>query len=84
MRWDIDIGRIDVFHENSLMFMYQASPRIGHIEVLYHIFSYLKSYMKMGRIGYDSMGPNVDLSVINHDTDWMYFTGTLSNSYRQR
>ena len=43
------------------MSQYQDNPQIGHLEVLYHICSYLNSHMKMGHIGYDLMVPNVDL-----------------------
>ena len=72
-RWDIELGSIDIFHENSLMLQYQAYPRIGHLEVIYHIFAYLKSHSNMGRIGYYLMVPNVYLSVFNNNTDWARF-----------
>ena len=77
LRWAIEIRRIDIFHETSLMFQYQANPWIGRLEVLYHIFAYLKSHMKMGRIGYDPMGTNVDLSVFNNNADWTEFYGEV-------
>ena len=51
------------------MLQYQDIPQIGHLEILYHIFAYLKRHMKMGRIGYDLMGPNVDLLVFNNNAD---------------
>ena len=55
------------------MLHYQANPWIGHLEVLYHIVYYLKIHMNMGRIGYDPMGPNVDLSVFNNNAYWVEF-----------
>ena len=70
LRWDIELGRIVIFHETLLMPQYQANPRIRHLEVLYVIFAYLKSRMKMGCMSYDIMGPNVDLSVFNNNADW--------------
>ena len=70
LRWDIELGRIDIFHETLLMPQYQANPLIGHLEVKYLIFDNLKSHMKMGRIGYDMLCPNVDLSVFNNNVDW--------------
>ena len=69
-RWVVDIGRIRIFHDTSLMLQYQANTFIGYIEVIYHIFAYLKIHMNMGNIGYDLMGPNVDLSVFNDNADW--------------
>ena len=53
LRWYIELGRIDIFHETLLMPQYQANTLIGHIEVKYLIFDNLKSHMNMGRIGYD-------------------------------
>ena len=66
------------------MLQYQAYPCIGHLEVLYHIFAYLKIHMMMGRVGYDPMGPNVDFSVFNDNVDWTVFTGPLRKNYCQR
>ena len=61
LHWANEVGMIYTFHETSLILQYQANPRIVHLEVLYHIFAYLKSHMRMGSINYDQMGPNVDL-----------------------
>ena len=69
--WDFELGRIAIFQETLLISNYQADTRVVHSEVLYHIFSYLKSHTKMGRIGYYSMGPNVDLLVFNDNADWV-------------
>ena len=76
-RWVVDIGRIRIFHDTSLMLQYQANTCIGYIEVIYHIFAYLKIHMNMGNIGYDLMGPNVDLSVFNDNADWAEFYGEV-------
>jgi hypothetical protein len=27
---------------------YQANPRVGHLEVMYHVFAYLKNHLDMG------------------------------------
>ena len=77
LRWDIELGRIDIFHETSLMSQYHTNTSIGHLEVLYHILAYLKSHMKMGRICYDPMRLNVNFSVFNNNTDWMEFYGDV-------
>ena len=42
LRWAVDIGRIDILIEVSLMSSYLASPREGHLEEVIHIFGYLK------------------------------------------
>ena len=55
------------------MSQYQDNPQIGHLEVIYHIFSYLKSHMKIRIIGYYPMDMNVDLLVFNDNEDWTEF-----------
>ena len=76
-RWAIELGRIDIFHEVSCLSQYQASPRIGHLEALYHVFAYLKKHPDMGRIGYDPKTPLIDESVFQHNADWKDFYGDV-------
>ena len=59
------------------MSQYQANTQIGHLEVLYHIFAYLKSNMKIGCISYDPMGTDVYLLVFNDNMDWTEFYGDV-------
>ena len=42
LRWLIELGRIDILLEVSLLSQYLASPRIGHLQQLFNIFRYLK------------------------------------------
>ena len=58
-RWAVELGRIDIFLEVSLLSQYQASPRLGHLEVLYNVFAYLRKHPDMGRLTYDSKAPDV-------------------------
>ena len=37
LRWAIELGRLDIFVELS---QYQALPRRGHLEVIYHVFAF--------------------------------------------
>ena len=55
------------------MLQYQVNPQVGSLEVLYYIFDYLKIDMKMVRIGYDLIDPNIDLSVFNNNVYWKEF-----------
>jgi hypothetical protein len=43
LRWIVDLGRCDLTCESSIMASYMAMPRQGHLDVLYHIFGYLKN-----------------------------------------
>jgi hypothetical protein len=48
LRWAVEIGRINIYLEVSLLSQYQANPRVGHLEAIYHIFAYLKKHPDMG------------------------------------
>ena len=41
------------------MSQYSASPRLGHLEGLYHIFGYLRKH-EMSRIVFDPKRPDID------------------------
>ena len=56
-RWEVEIGRVDILLEVYLLSQYQAGPRLGHMEVLYNVFSYLKNHKDMGKLAYDSKTP---------------------------
>ena len=40
--WSVEISRIVILLETSLMSVHLALPRIGHLEQVIHIFGYLK------------------------------------------
>ena len=74
-QWAIKIGRVDRFLEVSLLSQYQAGPRLGHLEVLYNVFAYLKKHKYMGKLAYDSKTPEVNGSAFNNNVDWKDFYG---------
>jgi hypothetical protein len=77
-RWAVEIGRLDIYLEISLLSQYQArSLRIGHLEALYHIFTYLKRHQDIGRIVYDPKMPEIDELAFNQDADWSDFYGDV-------
>jgi hypothetical protein len=45
-RWMIELGRIDIYYEVSILSQYLASPRVGHLEAGYHVFAYLHKHDK--------------------------------------
>ena len=59
LRWAVEIGRVDILLETSLMSTYLAMPREGHLEQVLHIFGYLKSHKKM-RILFDPAYPQIN------------------------
>jgi hypothetical protein len=50
VQWAIELGHINIYHEVSLLSQYQANPRVGHLEALYHVFAYMKSHLDTARL----------------------------------
>ena len=61
LRWPIEIGRIDILLEVSLLSSYLAIPRVGHLEQVYRIFGYLK-HSPRRRLFMDPDHPNISES----------------------
>ena len=59
LRWSVEIGRIDILKELSMLSSYQAAPRQGHLEQIYHIFAYLKKKPKL-TLYFDPQEPDID------------------------
>jgi len=41
LRWAIELGRVDILLETSLMTQHLALPREGHLEQAFHLVGYL-------------------------------------------
>ena len=59
LRWAVEIGRVDILLEVSLLSSHLALPREGHLEQALHIFAYLKQHPKR-KLGFDPSHPNID------------------------
>jgi hypothetical protein len=44
LRWIVELGRVDICLECSMMSSHLALPREGHLHQVFHIFAYLKKY----------------------------------------
>jgi hypothetical protein len=44
LSWAIELGRIDIFVDVSMLSSHLAEPRIGHLQQVLHIFTYLKHH----------------------------------------
>jgi len=47
MRWAVELGRVDILHELSILSQYQASPREGHLQELLRVVGYLAKKPKL-------------------------------------
>ena len=59
LRWAVEIGRVDILLEVSVMSKYLAMPREGHLEQVLHIMGYVKCHKKL-RLMFDSSEPGID------------------------
>jgi hypothetical protein len=78
LRWAVELGQIDIAVEMAIMSQYSASPRVGHIEAVYHIFVYLASHPFGNKIVFDATTPALlDENSFQHDVDWKPFYGDI-------
>lgn len=59
MRWMVEIGRVDIATEVSLLSSYLAAPREGHMDAALHIMSYLGNHHNT-RLIFDPTYPTID------------------------
>jgi hypothetical protein len=78
MRWMVELGRIDIATEVSMLSSYLASPREGHLEAALHIMGYLR-LKHNSRLIFDPTYPDID-----HTTfptyDWTEFYGDVDEA----
>ena len=68
LRWGVELGRIDIITEVSVLSQHQCNPRVGHLDAVYRIFWFLKCSLKRGqkgRIVFDGTLPFVDETLFN-------------------
>ena len=51
--WAVELGRIDIATETSMMSAFRVAPRQGHMDAVMHMFGYLKSHDR-SRIAFDA------------------------------
>jgi hypothetical protein len=66
--WCIDLGRIDIIVEVNLLARFQACPREGHLEQMFHLFAYLKQYNQSSLV-FDWTEPSLDETMFK-EFDW--------------
>ena len=61
LRWIVELGRVDICLEVSMLASHIAMPRHGHLKEALHIFSYLKGLHNTEMI-FDPSDPEIDTS----------------------
>lgn len=69
LRWMVELGRVDICCEVSMLASHSAMPRQGHLDAVLHVFAYLNSHDR-SKIVFDP-------SYVEHETttrpDWTDF-----------
>ena len=65
LRWIVELGRIDVCLEVSMMLSHLVLPREGHLAQVFHIFPYLKKHHNTEMV-FDPSDPVVDEAQFEH------------------
>ena len=68
LRWIVELGRVDICLECSVMSSCLAMPRFGHLEQVLHIFGYLKKHHN-AELVFDPAYPEIDQSAFER-RDW--------------
>ena len=74
LRWAVEIGRVDILLEVSLLSSHLALPRSGHLQAVYEIFVYLKHVPKR-KLYFDPVSPSISEDRF-HKFDGGTFIGT--------
>ena len=72
MRWAVEFGQIDINLEIALSSRYLTQPRHGHIDQVFHNFSFLKSYAK-SKLVFDPFKNDFDGKFTAYDWEDFYF-----------
>ena len=71
LRWIVEIGRVDICVEVSMLSSFLTNPREGHLQQVYHIFAFLKSHHN-ARLVFDPTYPILDPNAFTQ-CDWSPF-----------
>jgi len=71
LRWCIELGRIDIITEVTMLSSFLVNPRRGHLDQAFHIIAYLKKHIRSSMV-FDDTQP--DLSGFEfRKCDWQEF-----------
>ena len=76
--WLVELGRIDIHAEVSMLSSHLALPRRGHMNTALHLFSYLKNKHN-ATLAFDPAYPSIDPSQFTI-SDWKTFYGNVKES----
>ena len=69
LRWAVELGRVDIANEVSMLASYCAMPRVGHLNAMFHIYAYLNTHERSKIVFDPSYIPHIDVE----QPDWSDF-----------
>jgi len=79
LRWTVEIGRIDITTEVSMLAACMAMPRKGHLFAVFRVFAYLKNKHN-ARMVYDPSYPKIDHTKFKDKEEWSNFYGNVKEA----
>jgi hypothetical protein len=76
LRWMVELGRVDIITEVSMLASQLACPREGHLEAVFRIYAYLDNKHN-SRMVFDPTYAEIDMSSFKQ-CDWKEFYGEVS------
>ena len=61
LRWIVELVRVDINVEVSMLSSHLALPREGHLTELFHVFAYLKKHLNTEMV-FDPSEPEIDMN----------------------
>jgi hypothetical protein len=78
LHWCVELVRIDIITELSMISTFLCKSREGHLDAVYHLFSYL-SLNHNARVLFDPNYPDVDMRAFIK-TDWKFMYGDVKEA----
>ena len=76
LRWIVELGRIDIITEVSMMSSHMAAPRVGHLERVFQMYSCLANKHN-ARLVFDPSYPDIKMSAFVEGQEWEKFCGDV-------
>ena len=78
LQWIVELGRIHIATEASLLASCVALQRKGHLQIVFHIYAYLEKQHN-SRLAFNPSYPEIDMRVF-HQEDWTDYYGDVKEA----
>jgi hypothetical protein len=82
LRWMVEIGRIDIITEVSMLASCVAAPRRGQLDTVFHMFAYLEKRHN-SRLVFDPTYPQINMDEFK-ECDWKEYYGEVTEAIEEK